>query len=269
MTARSPRRVLYVATGERHLREAAASLASLRRHEPSLPVTMFVDQAQRPTLSNWGLADSIGDVPLEILDLPDPTYSWADKPLALSRVEEIDEEVLFLDSDTRICGAIGEMFDLLQAFDLAAAHAPVRLDPRQPPSLSDRVPVTFPELNTGVIVFRRTASVARLLERWRRLHLDVLRSVERGTVGDQATFRVALYESDIRFAVLPPEYNCRFTFPTYVHGAVRILHGRAPNLERIEQEMNAVSGARVFVPGMGVFTGRRGEAASPMPQVPP
>jgi hypothetical protein len=269
MTGRSPRRVVYVATGERHLREAAASLASLRRHEPRLPVTMFVDQAGRPSLTEWGLTASTGDAPPDILDLPDPTYSWADKPLALSRDEALDEEVLFLDSDTRICGPIEEIFDLLEAFDLAAAHAPVRLASRQPPSLSDRAPTAFPELNTGVIAFRRTAAVARLFERWRRLHLDVRSTVEHGTVGDQATFRVALFESDIRFAVLPPEYNCRFTFPTYVHGPVRILHGRAPDLERIEREMNAVSGARVFVPGMGVLTGRRGGAASQVPQPPP
>ena len=268
MTARAPRRVVYVATGERHLREAAASLASLRQHEPNLPVTMFVDPAGRPTLSNWGVTARTGDAQLEILDLPDSTHSWADKPLALARAQALDEEVLFLDSDTRICGPIGEIFELLEAFDLAAAHAPVRLDRRQPPSLADRVPAAFPELNTGVLAFRRTAAVMRLLERWRRLHLDVLRSIERATVGDQSTFRVALYQSDLRFAVLPPEYNCRFTFPTYVHGPVRILHGRAPDLERIERELNGVSGARVFVPGMGVLTGRGGEATSPA-QPPP
>jgi hypothetical protein len=268
MTARAPRRVVYVATGERHLREAVDSIASLRRHEPNLPVTMFVDPAGRRILSNWGLTATSDDAPVEILHLAEPTYSWTDKPLALAGDGAVDEEVLFLDSDTRICGPIGEIFDLLEAFDLAAAHAPVRLDRRQPPSLADRVPATFAELNTGVIAFRRTAAVLKLLDRWRRLHLDVLRSIERGTVGDQSTFRVALYESGLRFAVLPPEYNCRFTFPTYVHGPVRILHGRAPDMERIERELNGVSGARVFVPGMGVLTGRRGEATSPA-QPPP
>jgi hypothetical protein len=224
---------------------------------------MFVDPPGRPTLSNWGVTASTDDPALEIADVPDPTYSWADKPLALTRDQAPGEDILFLDSDTRICGPLGEIFDLLETFDLAAAHAPVRLDRRQPPSLADRVPAAFPELNTGVMAFRRTPAVMRLLERWRRLHLHVLRSITRGTVGDQSTFRVALYESDLRFAVLPPEYNCRFTFPTYVHGPVRILHGRAPDLERIERELNGVSGARVFVPGMGVLTGRRGEATSP------
>jgi hypothetical protein len=247
------RRVLYVATGERHIREAAASLRSLWRHEPGTLVTMYVDGPSRKNLSGWGIPPSPSGDLLEIVEHPDPTYTWADKPVALSDGGEEDERVLFLDADTRICGGIADLFELLDAFGLAAAHAPIRLDPRQPGSLAGRVPASFPELNTGVIAFRRTAAVAELLERWRRLHIETLRSLERGTVGDQSTFRVALYESEVRFTVLSPEDNCRFVFPTYVHGPVRILHGRGADLERIERELNATSGPRVFIPGVGVL----------------
>jgi hypothetical protein len=254
MDAEPSRRVVYVATGERHIREAAASLRSLWRHEPGTRVTMYVDGPSREHLSGWGVPPSPSGDRLEILDHPDPTYSWADKPVALSDGSEEDERVLFLDTDTRICGGIADLFEVLDAFGLAAAHAPIRLDSRQPGPLARRVPASFPELNTGVIAFRRTAAVADLLERWRRLHVETLRSLDRGTVGDQSTFRVALYESEVRFTVLPPEDNCRFVFPTYVHGPVRILHGRGAELEGIERELNAISGPRVFVPGVGVVT---------------
>jgi hypothetical protein len=247
----SARRVVYVATGERHIREAAESLRSLWRHESATPVTMYVDGSSRDGLKAWGIPAPPGDL-LEILDHPDPTYSWADKPVALSLGGD-QERVLFLDTDTRVCGPIAEMFDVLDSFGLAAAHAPIRLDPRQPGSLARRVPAAFPELNTGVVAFRRTPAVARLLDRWRRMHLEILSSVGHGSLGDQATFRVALYDSDVRFAVLPPEYNCRFPFPTYVQGPVRILHGRGADLERIEREVNETSGPRVFVPGVGVL----------------
>jgi hypothetical protein len=246
------RRVVYVATGERHIHEAAASLRSLWRHEPGTRVTMYVDGPSRKHLNGWGIP-SPPDDRLELVDHPGPTYSWADKPIALSHGGEEDERALFLDTDTRICGSIADLFELLDAFGLAAAHAPIRLDPRQPRSLAGRVPVSFPELNTGVIAFRRTAAVAELLERWRRLHIETQRSLDRGTVGDQSTFRVALYESEVRFTVLKPEDNCRFVFPTYVHGPVRILHGRGADLERLELELNATSGPRVFIPGVGVL----------------
>jgi hypothetical protein len=250
------RRVVYVATGERHIREAAASLRSLWRHEPGTRVTMYVDGSSWEHLTDLGIPPSPAGDLLEIVDHPAPTYSWADKPVALSAGGEADERVLFLDTDTRICGGIADLFELLDAFGLAAAHAPIRLDARQPESLAERVPASFPELNTGVIAFRRTSAVSELLERWRRLHLETLRTMDRGSLGDQSTFRVALYESKVRFTVLQPEYNCRFVFPTYVHGPVRILHGRGPDLERVERELNATSGPRVFVPGLGVLKAR-------------
>jgi hypothetical protein len=245
---------VYVATGERHIREAARSLESLWRHHPGLPVTMHVDRPSGARLTSWGIPGPSRQDLLEILDHPDPTYSWADKPTALVRGGDEHERVLFLDTDTRVCGDIADLFDVLDAFELAAAHAPIRHDRRTPSDLSRRAPPAFPELNTGVIAFRRTPAVTELLERWSRLHLEILRTADHRVVGDQATFRVALWESEVRFTVLPPEYNCRFPFPTYVHGPVRILHGRRPDVERIEREINATTGPRVFIPDVGVVT---------------
>jgi hypothetical protein len=246
-------RVVYVATGQRYIREAASSLGSLWRHQSGTPVTMYVDRASRPHLKSWGIPLPPDEESLEILDHPNPTYSWADKPLALCQGGREQESILSLDTDTRICGTITEIFQLLDSFDLAAAHAPIRLDSRQPGSLARRAPVTFPELNTGVMAFRRTKIVAELFERWRSMHLEFLGSMDRRILGDQATFRVALFESKIRFAVLPPEYNCRIAFPTYVHGPVRIIHGRGPDLEHVERQLNQISAPRVFVPGVGVL----------------
>jgi hypothetical protein len=245
-------RVLYVATGERHIREAAGSLRSLWRHHPSMAVTMYVDEPSRPHTASWGIPEPSDGHLLEMLDHPGPTYSWADKPLALSERVRDEERTLFLDTDTRVCGDLAEVFDLLDAFDLAAAHAPIRIGPGQPAALSARAPASFPELNTGVIAYRGTTAVRGLLDRWRSLHEEWSAS-NRANLGDQATFRVALYGSDVRFAVLPPEFNCRFTFPTYVQGPVRILHGRAPDPEAVERELNATTGPRAYVPGLGVL----------------
>ncbi|HEX2026054.1 MAG TPA: hypothetical protein VHH92_06635, partial [Actinomycetota bacterium] len=220
MTAR---RAIYVATGERHRREAADSIRSLWQHHADLPVTVHVDG--EGGLGPEALLDPPSPGRLEVLPHPSPTRSWADKPAALVVGGPTDERVLFLDTDTRVCGDLGEVFEVLARFELAAVHAPVRLDRRQPDALARRAPVSFPELNTGVVAFRRTPNVVRLFERWRHLH-DQVRGTSGGAVGDQSTFRIALYESEVRFTVLPPEYNCRFPFPTYVHGPVRILHGR-------------------------------------------
>jgi hypothetical protein len=243
---------MYVATGERHLREAGDSLRSLWRHEPRIPVSMYIDTPSRNHLGARVIPEPPQMDLLEVLDHPDPTYSWGDKPLALTMQASRQERVLLLDTDTRVCGSIGDMLDILEAFELAAAHAPIRFG-RQPAALKSRAPQAFPELNTGVIVYRRTKRVAALFDRWWSLHREILQSPDYRAIGDQATFRIALYESDVRFAVLPPEYNCRLPFPTYIRGRVRILHGRGPDLRRVEREVNGSTGPRVFVPGLGVL----------------
>jgi hypothetical protein len=256
---------LYVATRPRFLGEAVESLRSLWRHEPSMPVTMYIDPRDRARLRGWGIPEPLHPDLLDIVDHPEPTHSWADKPRALIDHTPLRERALLLDSDTRVCDAIRDVFALLDAFELAAAHAPVRLGPGQPASIRTRAPAAFPELNTGVLAYRKTSGVADLFTRWWSLHEEVLRSGTHRGIGDQATFRVALYESNVRFAVLPTEFNCRFTIPTSVQGRVRILHGRAPDLERVEREINAFTGARVFVPGLGVVRApekERGQAPS-------
>ena len=226
-------------------------MRSLWRHEPSIPVRIYIDAPSRVHLGEWGIPDR-ADASLEIVDHREPTYSWADKPLALIDHDPRRERVLLLDTDTRVCGPIDDVFALLDRFELAAAHAPVRLGRGQPASLTARAPKAFPELNTGVIAYRKTSAVAQLFERWWALHEEIFRSGDHPDIGDQATFRAALYESNVRFTVLPPEFNCRFTMPTYVHGPVRILHGRASDLGRIERAINGSTGGRVFVPGLGV-----------------
>lgn len=244
------RRVVYVATGEGHIREAAVSIRSLWRHEPSIPVTLYTDGDPGELRKSFPLPSS--DDLLEILPHPNPTRSWADKPSVLSNETTGGERILVLDTDTRVAGPLGELFELLDRFDLAAAHAPARLGPGQPQSLAARAPEAFPEFNTGVIALRKSQAAVELLARWGALHREMLRSSDGETLGDQATFRVAVYESSIRFTVLPPEYNCRFVFPTYLYGPARILHGRHPDIERIERELNSRVGARVFVLGIGV-----------------
>jgi hypothetical protein len=240
-----------VATGGRYIREASVSVRSLRRHEPSLPVRVYTDGKHGEYLEEPFPFPSPQDL-LEFVSHPNATRSWSDKPLALLSEAPDGERILVLDTDTRVCGSLSEVFELLDRFDLAAAHAPARLGPGQPRALAARAPRAFPELNTGVIAMRKSQAAVELLARWASLHEEMLRHTDARRLGDQATFRVALYESAIRFTVLPPEYNCRFTIPTYLHGPARILHGRHPHIEQVERELNSYIGPRVYVPGIGL-----------------
>jgi hypothetical protein len=234
--------VVYIAIGRECIGEALESAASLKHAMPACPITLFCDQVM-----DYAPIDSV--VPIE-------GSSWG----PAVRIDMIGsspyERTLFLDSDTYISGDLSELFSLMDHFDLAAAHAPVRASYQL-----DAVPDSFPEYNGGVILFRQSPSVRALFSKWAdyyRRDLDRLRRSEirwrrppermfyHGDLPDQPTLREALYSSDLRIATLPPEYNCRFSLPGFVDGQVKILHGRGLNLPQVAAAINAVTSRRGF-----------------------
>jgi hypothetical protein len=150
-------------------------------------------------------------------------------------------EVLYLDADTYVCdaAAIEDLFSLLERFDCAtAADSARRLDEHleDGTSVPDQgVPHSFPEPNTGVMVYDADACEA-LFERWRTIY-D--RHYERiPGINDQGAFHQAVYETDVSVGTLPAEFNFRLIEPHYVRKPVRILHGYASNFEEIERAIN-------------------------------
>ena len=62
---------------------------------------------------------------------------------------------------------------------------------------------------------------------------------------DEPYFAVALYESDVRYAIIPWEYTCVFTHPGYLYGKVKIMHGKNNIIENAEI-FNEDEGKRIF-----------------------
>ena len=150
------------------------------------------------------------------------------------------DRTLLLDADTWVVEPTPELFDVLDWFDIALAHAPWR-------QVYDvNVPLAFPEHNGGVVAFKKSDELDRVIDRWEAAFLKD--SVERGEerrVGwfpSQATLRKSLYESSLRICTLPPEYNWRGT--GYVHHSVKIVHKR-PAREEEAYRINAVGGPRI------------------------
>lgn len=127
---------------------------------------------------------------------------------------------LFLDCDTWVTGDIAPLFELLERFDVAAAHAPIR-------SMFDLddVPDSYPEFNTGVLALRRSPGTRALLQDWLSEY-DALLPLDPPSK-DQPAFRRAAYLSGLRIATLTPEWNQRFALDGYQNQAARILHGWA------------------------------------------
>jgi hypothetical protein len=196
--------ILYVACGARYLEAAAKSACSVRAAAGQhLRIAVATDGPPAP-----GFDDTIH---------LDETDSFRAKILGMNASPF--ERTLALDVDTYAVGDVSEILHVLDKFDLAAAHAPNRV--AQP---MDDIPDAFPELNTGVVAFRRNDPVRRLMRAWLDEY-DRLAATNPQSK-DQPSFRRAVYAAtDVRLAVLPPEFNLRFWMAGFQNQPVRILHG--------------------------------------------
>jgi hypothetical protein len=229
---------VYVATGQRFVDEAMQSARSLRTQMPELKIILHSDVA--------------GPLPLfdRVEALQNPKYAEIDKVDCYRNVQE--PQLLFLDTDTYVAEPLFDVFDLLRRFDLVVCHAPWRLSwdrKTKTPWRIDGVPDAFGEPNTGVVGFRNIPAVHQMFTRWRELFDEHKRSGN--VMHDQPAFRQSLWESQLSFYVMPPEYNCRLVFPTYINGSVKIIHARRSNMEGLARTLNEDDGHKIFDPYSG------------------
>jgi hypothetical protein len=217
----------YIATGHRFLDEACASARRVRELMPGLALAIASDvEPEGGLFDRW--------IPIE-----NPTGTFADKIAPLAQTPF--EETVFLDTDTYLCEPVPELFELLSRCDIALAHAPMRVTGNVP------VPASFPECNSGVIAYKTNERTQAMLAAWEKFYAGQLSAT--GQPDDQPALRRALWESGVKMAVLPPEYNFRFVLPSFAgRGPVKILHGRHPDLAALAAEINRSGSPRVFLP---------------------
>ncbi|WPD22729.1 MAG: hypothetical protein SD837_21405 [Candidatus Electrothrix scaldis] len=235
------RGVVYVATGEKFVAEALISVRSVKKQMPEIPITLFTDLQELVAHPPDGV-DSV-------FHMTQVTHSCLDKMYPL--IESPYERTLFLDTDTYLCARIDELFEVLDNYDIAAAHPPYRVQYYLPD-----IPECFPEPNTGVIAFKKTPRALEVLKNWSNEYKKQLASPNKPH-HDQHSFRAALYHSTARFLVLPQEYNFRNIGPNFAGkgSRVKIIHGRHANFERLEARLNATLDYRVFLMHPGrIFT---------------
>lgn len=196
---------VFATTGADYTALARRAARTLARAMPGLPIDLFTDQA--------GLADPVFAA---IHPLSDSFFRPKAEALAKSRFDR----TLYLDADVLVLAPLDEVFALLDRFDIAAAHAMHRARPWG--GLDPSVPLGFPQLNSGVVAMRRGPQTRALVEGWGAELRDS------GTDTDQPALRRRLYHSDLRLAVLPPEYNFfridHLDALDHSIGAPRILH---------------------------------------------
>jgi hypothetical protein len=199
--------VVMAAFGQKYIDLAYRAAESLVRHNPTLEVDLFTD-ADR-ALGPFGRIHVLNDV-------------WIRSKVDAMLQSRFDR-TLYLDVDLHVLADLGDIFDLLDRFDIAATHDPNRNS--VPARMIYREPLTnaFPQINSGVLGFRKSEPVTAFLEEWKR-------EIRTQAIGkDQPSLRELLWNGTLRLAVLPPEYNVwDLSMVDYMkpasHAAPRILH---------------------------------------------
>ena len=185
------RGVFYIAFGENFIKEMLFSAESVKRHNPNLHITAFVDR----------------ELDSEFID----NYEIIEVSHLRPKVDYITKtpykRTVFLDTDTIIDYNIEEMFEILEHYDFAICHDLARKRENVSRLIPEyaKIPYVFSEVNPGVMVFDKTDEVVEFFDLWRSYFYRYFRLWPY----EQPTFRVALWESGLDFYILLPEYNIR------------------------------------------------------------
>jgi hypothetical protein len=181
--------IVFVAAGQAYARAASKAAFSVRAHAPSLAIDLFTDAPQA--------AETIFDR----VHLLNGSHRRS-KVDCLHRTRFA--RTLYLDTDIRVVQDISDIFRVMDRFDIALAHAHARNRRETKAVWRIDLPDAFPQINTGVMLFKSSPAVLQLLLEWGQAYHSA------GFKKDQVTLRELLWVSDLRLHILPPEYNVRY-----------------------------------------------------------
>jgi len=187
-----------------YLREADQSVSSFRRYLNDATFVLYTNAEgyQSEAFDRVVVTDFV--VPPQLAHQTHLNGQMLVKQRAMLECEA--EQVLVLGSDTfALKSDVSEMLRILERFDVAAAHAPYRINIASGNSPIPEISRAYPEFNGDLILYNNTPKVRQQIAEWHRLY----ETNEFDHPHDQGTFRYVMYFSDLRIATLPPEYNYR------------------------------------------------------------
>jgi hypothetical protein len=222
----STKGILFIATGERYVNQAKQSAQQIKSIFPEISMTLVSDAKTPPDVFNT------------TKQVKDPYYSNRDKVENIPRTEY--DQTIFLDTDTYVAteDALPSIFEVLDWFDVAVASDPYNRGNQF--YESDELPSIQPPhalnwFNTGVIGFNSNTTVKQAFSYWQELYAQY--SDDQHLPFDQIPFHQVIYETDVRYGLLPPEYNFVLKAPQPITEEIRILHA----IENIENSEELVS----------------------------
>jgi hypothetical protein len=174
---------IYATTGADYTVLARRSARNLRLVMPDAQIDLFTDQ---------DITDPVFD---QIHRLIQSTHRPKMEAMLRSR---FDRNVL-LDADTIAVADVSDLFDILDRCHIAGALAYGRESWGVPAQKG--IPRAFPYLNGGMLAFRRSPRMLRLIAQWKTMVVDNERK------HDQPSLRALLYRHNVPLIVLPHYYN--------------------------------------------------------------
>jgi hypothetical protein len=230
--------VIYVASGEKFIKEAEISLASLRKSNPGVPAMLLTD-APIANPEKWDKVEVD-----ESLSALTTTGKSCKAKLYMDRAPW--DRCLYIDTDTLVVGDLGPGFALLDRFEFAAEQMAGGHHYTVP-----GVPPSYPEISGGVLFWKPTENVKAFFRRWREL-FDEYDQADQARTWDQKSLRVAMWQSDVRFVRMPTTFNLMAYYPAAIEREVVIVHGRSfENLRRLHERLSKTTVFRAYVPGLG------------------
>ena len=229
--------VVYVATGS-YLKEAYLSAKSLKACMSDIHITVITEvQPTSGCFDHWEPIES-------------PTFTALDKALHLNQTPY--RKTLFLDSDTYVARPVEDIFKLLDDYDFLGT---IEVSRGYWYGDEIKVPKTFPEINGGVLAFKKTPAVRQVMDRW---HSEILKTASwqknyGSRVWDQPALRKLLWEfrRELRLGILPTEYNIISTWGSYIYGSPVIIHTRHKPEAMLKQVDSYKIIDRVWLPQIG------------------
>lgn len=185
---------LYIVTGDGYAKECLFSIQSLKRYN-SEKVCVFSEEKYRQMLE------------------PECDFFFViNSKLKRPKIEYMSQSpfknTVYLDSDTFITTNISDLFELVLKYDFGGVFCNSRKRENYSKAISKyaKIPYSFSEINTGVMVFNNSVEVRNLFLNWNKYYYKYLAKTNGW---DQPSFRIALWESNVKLCHLPPEYNVR------------------------------------------------------------
>ncbi len=245
---------LYVANKSKFIKEAIVSVTSLKKYNKEDVGLICTENVYTKEL------DSVFDI--IIFNKEIENYTYLSKVLGLKNSPF--EKTVFLDTDTFITDQISELFDLLDFVDLATTSEE-KLHTTK--AFDFKYRNIFPELNSGVIVFRNNQSTLKLFEDW------FIICKKYGIINDMPGLREALLKNFdyIKYSTLPQLYNTHgFKSMLILNNKVKIIHERLgykkgtitpfflpfETMDKFAKKINKKHYKRLYIPRIGIISYR-------------